>query len=151
MEKTDIPYLSASQLSHLIDKKDISPVEATEAYLRRIDDLDFKFNAYFTVCRDEARRAAKVAEQAIVKGNYLGPMHGIPVAIKDQLWTKGIRTTNGTRFLADFIPINCGFSSQGLPIGLQIGGRPFDEETVLKVAHAYEQNTPWHTMNPPNV
>ena len=47
------------------------------------------------------------------------------------------------------ISINCGFNSQGLPIGLQIGGRPFDEATVLKVAHAYEQHTPWHTMRPP--
>ncbi len=51
---------------------------------------------------------------------------------------------------APAISINCGFNSQGLPIGLQIGGRPFAEETVLKVAHAYEQNTPWHTMRPPN-
>jgi aspartyl-tRNA(Asn)/glutamyl-tRNA(Gln) amidotransferase subunit A len=51
---------------------------------------------------------------------------------------------------APAISINCGFNSQGLPIGLQIGGRPFAEETVLKVAHAYEQNTPWHTMRPPH-
>ena len=46
------------------------------------------------------------------------------------------------------ISVPCGLSSQGLPIGLQIGGRPGGEETVLKVAHAYEQNTPWHTMRP---
>ena len=51
---------------------------------------------------------------------------------------------------APAISINCGFNSQGLPIGLQIGGRPFDESTVLKVAHAYEQHTPWHNMRPPN-
>ena len=49
------------------------------------------------------------------------------------------------------LSINCGFNSQGLPIGLQIGGRPFAEETVLKVCHTYEQNTSWHTMRPPNV
>ena len=48
------------------------------------------------------------------------------------------------------LSINCGFNSRGLPIGLQIGGRPFDEATVLRVAHAYEQHTPWHTMRPPN-
>ena len=47
------------------------------------------------------------------------------------------------------ISVNCGFNSRGLPIGLQIGGRPFDESTVLKVAHAYERHTPWHTMRPP--
>jgi aspartyl-tRNA(Asn)/glutamyl-tRNA(Gln) amidotransferase subunit A len=50
---------------------------------------------------------------------------------------------------APAISVPCGFSSQGLPIGLQIGGRPGAEETVLKVAHAYEQSTPWHTMRPP--
>ena len=49
-------------------------------------------------------QAAREAEQAIVRGNYLGPMHGIPVAVKDQLWTKGIRSTGGSRILADFIP-----------------------------------------------
>ncbi|HZA23367.1 MAG TPA: amidase family protein, partial [Dehalococcoidia bacterium] len=47
------------------------------------------------------------------------------------------------------LSINCGFNSQGLPIGLQIGGRIFDEETVLKVAYAYEQSTPWHNRKPP--
>ena len=82
----------------------MSPVEATEAYLERIDALDFKFNAYLTVCRREALQAAREAEQSIAKGNYLGPMHGIPVAVKDQFWSKGIRTTAGSRILADFFP-----------------------------------------------
>ncbi len=104
MNKADIPFLSATDLSRLIKKMEVSPVEAAEAYLDRIDDLDFKFNAYLTVCRDEALRAAHEAERSIVQGGYLGPMHGIPVAVKDQLWTKGIRTTGGSRFFADFIP-----------------------------------------------
>ena len=104
MNKSDIPYLSASALSRLIEKKEVSPVEATEAYLDRIDDQDFKFNAYLTVTRDLALQAAREAEQAIAKGGYLGPMHGIPVAVKDQLKSKGIRTTGGSRLLADFIP-----------------------------------------------
>ncbi len=50
---------------------------------------------------------------------------------------------------APAISVPCGFSSQGLPIGLQIGGRPIGEEMVLKAAHAYEQSTPWHTVRPP--
>ena len=79
-------------------------METTEAYLERIDDLDFKFNAYLTVCRKDALHAAEGAERAIVQGNYLGPMHGIPVAVKDQLLSKGVRSTGGSRFLADFIP-----------------------------------------------
>ena len=104
MDKADIPFLSATELSRLIERKEVSPVDATEAYLERIDDLDFKFNSYLTVSRNEALQAARDAEQAIVQGNILGPMHGIPVAVKDQFWTKGIRSTGGSRILADFVP-----------------------------------------------
>ena len=100
MNKSDIPFLSVSYLSSLIEKREISPVEATEAYLDRIDELDFKLNAYLTVSRREALTAAREAEEAISRGTYLGPLHGIPVAVKDQLWTKGIRSTGGSRFLA---------------------------------------------------
>ena len=104
MDKQDIPYLSASELSRLIESREVSPVEATEAYIDRIDELDFKFNAYLTVSRREAMEAAREAERAIASGEYLGPMHGIPVAVKDQFWSKGIRSTGGSRILADFVP-----------------------------------------------
>ena len=104
MNRADIPYLSATELSRLIEIKEVSPVEATEAYLERIDDLDFKFNAYLTVCRQMALQEAREAESAIVQGNYLGGLHGVPVAVKDQVWTKGIRSTGGSRFWTDFIP-----------------------------------------------
>ena len=104
MEKKGIPYLSATELSRLIASREVSPVEATEAYRERIDALDFKFNAYLNVCREGALRAAREAEQAILRGNRLGPMHGIPVAVKDQLWTAGVRTTGGTPIMADFLP-----------------------------------------------
>ena len=104
MDKSDLPFLSATQLGRLIEKREVSPVEATESYIDRIDELDFKFNSYLTVCREEALKAAQEAERAIAQGNYLGPMHGIPVAVKDQFWSKGIRTTGGSRILADFVP-----------------------------------------------
>ena len=104
MDKEDLPFLSVANLSLLLARREVSPVEATEAYLDRIDDLDFKFNAYLTVCRKDAILAAREAERAIIRGSYLGPMHGVPVAVKDQLWTRGIRSTGGSRFLADFIP-----------------------------------------------
>ena len=104
MIKTEIPFLSVTELSVLIREKKVSPVEAVEAYLDRIDALNFKFNSYITVCHKEALEAARDAEQAIARGHYIGPMHGIPVAVKDQLWSKGIRTTVGSRFMADFIP-----------------------------------------------
>ena len=104
MEKADIPYLSATELSRLIEATEVSPVEATEAYLERIDALDSTFNSYITVCPEDALQAARDAEKAITRGNYLGPMHGIPMAIKDQFWTKGIRSTGGSKLLADFVP-----------------------------------------------
>ena len=104
MDRSDIPFLSATELSALIAKREVSPVEATESYLDRIEGLDFKFNAYLTVLRRQALEAAREAEQSISRGSYLGPMHGIPVAVKDQLWTKGIRTTGGTRLRSGFVP-----------------------------------------------
>src|SRR5262250_2404786 len=104
MNIADIPFLSAAELGRLIAQKEVSPVAATQAYLRRIDDVDFKFNAYLTVCRTEAMAAAREAEQAILRGEYRGPLHGIPVAVKDQFWTKGVRSTGGSRILADFVP-----------------------------------------------
>ena len=65
MEKRDIPFLSTAELSELIRQKELSPVEVTESYLERIDALNFKFNSYLTVCREEALQAAQEAEQAI--------------------------------------------------------------------------------------
>ncbi len=104
MKKEDIPFLSVAELSAQIKNRSISPVEATEAYLDRIDSLDFKFNSYLTVARKQAMEAAREAESAIAQGNYLGPMHGVPVAVKDQFYSKGIRSTGGSKFLEDFIP-----------------------------------------------
>ena len=104
MEKSDIPFLTATQLSRLIGSREVSPVEATEAYLERIAREDGRLNAYITVCGDEALVAAREAEEAIAAGRYLGPMHGIPVAIKDQIHTKGILTTAGSGLLADYVP-----------------------------------------------
>ena len=104
MSETSIVYKSVTELSQLIENKQISPVEVAEAYLSRIDELDFKFNSYLTVCRHEVLKQAHEAEETISKGDYLGPMHGVPVGVKDQLWTKDVRTTGGSRFLADFVP-----------------------------------------------
>jgi aspartyl-tRNA(Asn)/glutamyl-tRNA(Gln) amidotransferase subunit A len=104
MDKTDIPFLSAAALGELIRKEDISPVEAATAYLDRIDTVDGKLHSYITVCRDKALQAAREAEQAMARGEWRGPLHGVPYAVKDQFWTKGIRTTGGSRLLADFVP-----------------------------------------------
>ncbi len=104
MESTNLPFLPVSELAGLIESKEVSPVEATQAYLDRIASVDGKINSYITVCKEEALEAAREAEGAILSGNYLGPMHGIPVAVKDQIFTKGIRTTAGSTILWDFVP-----------------------------------------------
>ena len=104
MNKADIPFLPAAALGELIHKKEISPVEAASAYLDRIAAVDDTLHSYITICRQEALQAAREAEQALMRGDWRGPLHGVPYAVKDQFWTKGIRTTGGSRLLADFIP-----------------------------------------------
>ena len=93
MDSNEIPFLPATELSVLIKSREVSPVQAAQAYLDRIGQVDEKLNSYITVCRDEALAEARQAEQEISAGNYRGPMHGLPVAVKDQFYTKGIRTT----------------------------------------------------------
>ena len=104
MDKADIPFLPATELARLIEAKEVSPVEAVEAFLERIDRVDGKINSYITVCRDEALQAAREAERDIAAGRYLGPMHGIPTAVKDQFNTRGIRTTAGSTIMWDNVP-----------------------------------------------
>jgi aspartyl-tRNA(Asn)/glutamyl-tRNA(Gln) amidotransferase subunit A len=104
MNKADLPFLSATALGELIRQRQVSPLEATDAYLDRIDAIDARLRSYITITRDEAIRAARQATQAIAQGTYLGPLHGVPFAVKDQFWTKGLRTTGGSRLLADFVP-----------------------------------------------
>ena len=104
MDSKDIGFLSATELGSAIQAKQISPVEAVEAYLERIQRIDPKVNSYITVCGDQALQDAKQAEAEIQRGEYRGPLHGIPIAIKDQIYTKGIRTTDASKIRADFVP-----------------------------------------------
>ena len=104
MDPIDIPSLSATELGSAIARREISPVEAVDAYLERIHQVNPQVNAYITVCAEEARQAARQAEEEIQRGQYRGPLHGVPVAVKDQIHTRGIRTTDGSKLRADFVP-----------------------------------------------
>ena len=95
---------SATELGKLIASRELSPVEVVEAYLERIDRYNSGLNAYITVCRDEALAAARRAEQAIASGESLGPLHGLPLAVKDQFLTEGVLTTGASSILADYVP-----------------------------------------------
>ena len=104
MDKMDIPFISAVELGQLIRTREISPVEATQAYLDRIEEVDGKLNSYITVCGDAALKTAGKIEIDIRNGNITGPLQGVPYAVKDQFWTKGILTTGGAKILDDFVP-----------------------------------------------
>lgn len=100
----DLVFLSASEQATLLRTRQVSPVELTEAYLARIAAIDPRINAFITVTADRARSEAKAAEQAIMRGEYRGPLHGIPYAPKDILATRGVRTTNGSKVTAGWVP-----------------------------------------------
>ena len=104
MDQREIPFLSASELGRLIESGQVSPVQAAEAYFNRIAEVDGKLNSYITVTRDHALEAARQAEAEIAAGKYRGPLHGVPVAVKDQFNTAGILTTGGSAILSDFVP-----------------------------------------------
>ena len=106
MDKARIPFLSVAELSDLLRTGEVSPVEATEAYLDRIDSKDGQIGAYLTILRDQALEAARAAEREIAQGQYRGPLHGVPYAVKDQIYTKGVRTTGGSPVFNDFVPEN---------------------------------------------
>ncbi len=104
MVQHDIAFMSTLELRTLIKDKQISPVEATKLYLNRIEKLDSELNSYITVTADEAIRSAKLAEDAVVRGENLGPLHGIPISIKDLESTKGILSTSGSIIFKDRVP-----------------------------------------------
>ena len=97
-------YESLTTIAERIRNLDISPVEVTEAILQRINDVDASLQSYATVTADLALQQARLAEREIVAGNYLGPLHGIPIAVKDLCYTAGIPTKGGLKVRRDFVP-----------------------------------------------
>ncbi len=104
MDSDRLTSVTASVLAGLIAAGDVSPVEVVEAYLERIDRYNPQLNAFITVTRDQALRAARDAEQAVARGDRLGPLHGLPLAVKDQFETRDVLTTAGSRVLSDYVP-----------------------------------------------
>jgi len=104
MNSEEICYLSAGQLGRLMKKKELSPVEVIKAHLSRIESLEPKLNSFITLLADQARTAALQAEKEIQQGKYRGPLHGIPLGLKDLYYVKGIRNTAGTKVFDSFVP-----------------------------------------------
>ena len=103
MDATDLGFTSASELAQLIRRRSLSPVEITRTVLERIERLNHQLGAYVMVHAERALGEARAAEQAVMAGEPLGPLHGVPISIKDNLWTAGERTTYGSRLLAEFV------------------------------------------------
>ncbi len=104
MADVALHYKTITELAGLLRTRKISPVEVAEAILRRIEELDSRYKSYATVMADHAMKAAKRAEEEISGGHYKGPLHGVPIAVKDLCFTAGVRTMGGCKVLADHVP-----------------------------------------------
>ncbi len=102
--ESDISFASATELRRQIAAKDVSIIELTELFYRRIEQLNPQLNAYLSLCPDQALAAAKQAQEAVQKGENLGLLHGIPISIKDLEATQGIPTTMGSTIFRDRLP-----------------------------------------------
>lgn len=104
MTTPEIATHSIASLARSIARRELSPVDVVAALLERIERLDPALNAYITVAAEQAMAAAREAEREIASGRHRGPLHGVPVAHKDVLLTRGMRTTAHSRTLEDFVP-----------------------------------------------
>ncbi len=105
---TDLVWGSMGELARLVATRAVSPVEVVQAHLDRVAALDGKLRSYITVMGDSALLAAKAAEAAVMARESLGALHGVPIGLKDLYYTKGVRTTGGSRILADWVPTEDG-------------------------------------------
>jgi aspartyl-tRNA(Asn)/glutamyl-tRNA(Gln) amidotransferase subunit A len=110
MSDADLAFASIEEIAALFRKRKLSPVELTKLILDRIERLNPKLNAYITVTRELALTQAKKAEAELFASGARkglrdrGPLHGIPISLKDNIYTKGIRTTAGSKILSNFVP-----------------------------------------------
>jgi aspartyl-tRNA(Asn)/glutamyl-tRNA(Gln) amidotransferase subunit A len=104
MTSVDLCFTPATELARLIRERQLSPLELTRAVLERIERLNPRINAFCTLTADAALSAAREAEQAVVRGQARGPLHGVPFTIKDLHFTRGVRTTSGSLIFEHRVP-----------------------------------------------
>ena len=127
MERDSLAFTPAVELAQLLKAKKMSPVELVDLFLKRIEGLNPKLNAYLTVTSEEAREAARKAEKAFQQEEELPPLFGIPISIKDLFLTRGIRTTNGSITDANCVPNEDALSVERLrKAGVTILGKAID-------------------------
>ena len=124
MTDVNLCYASVRALSELVSKKQVSPVEIIEAHLQRISETEPVLNSFITLLAYEAQEAARRAEAMINRGNHLGPLHGIPVGLKDLFNTGGVKTTSGSRIFDNYVPIeDCTVASKFRAAGAILIGK----------------------------
>ena len=147
---TDISFLTATELGPLIKSRQLSPVELTKHMLNRIDKIDPILRTYITSLNELALKQAKEAEDNIMHGKYMGPLHGIPIGIKDNYYTKGIRTTDGSKLFADFVPVDTATAVKKL---LEAGTIMLGKQNMHELAAGSTGTNPFFgtTRNPWNI
>src|ERR1700760_4426704 len=101
---SELPQLELAEVSKAVQKKEVSPVELTRACLERIERLNPTLKAFITVTDSSALEEARKAEAEITRGEWKGPLHGVPLAIKDLVETAGVKTTAASAVLKDYTP-----------------------------------------------
>lgn len=101
---TEFVSKSIEEVSSCLRKREISPLDLLEAYLTQIDSYNGRVNAYIDVTKEKARIAAQKAEKELASGNYRGMLHGVPIALKDNIYIKGEKTTIGSKIHQSFVP-----------------------------------------------
>ena len=147
-------HLTLEDAAIAVRDRRVSPAELTEACLARIEAVEPRLNAFVTVTADLARAQAREAEDEIAAGRYRGPLHGIPVAVKDLFATKGIRTTAGSRILADWIPdedatVVRRLSEAGAVLLGKLGLHEFAYGVSSVNPHFGDVHNPWDTTKIP--
>ena len=152
MPLTDLPFATITELAAAYRARSLSPVEVTQAMLARIDRLDPTLHSYLTLTPEIALAQARQAEAEIGRGAWRGPMHGVPIGIKDLCNTAGVRTTWGTTILADNVPTeNATVVRQLFEAGAVMLGKLHMTEGAYSVHHPSlaPPVNPWHAQHWP--
>lgn len=102
--ESELAFLSIERAAALLRRREISPLELVDAALARVERWSSSLHAFLTILAEPARQHAKRAEKALGRGTARSLLHGIPLSLKDNFYTRGIRTTAGSKILADFVP-----------------------------------------------
>ena len=152
MANTELCFLSITQMAEQLQKKTVSPVELTQAYLDRIAAVDGQLNSYLSVTTDRALHEARLAEAEILANGYRGPLHGIPLAHKDIVATKGILTTCASKVLRNNVPDYDATVIERLQRAgsILLGKLNMNEfATILPSLHFGRVNNPWNRAHSP--